>query len=156
MNGARMTHLDAGTYEIEVHDNSTFHDFHLTGPGVNKTTEVDTKSTESWLVTFTDGVYTFVCDPHAAQMKGSFTVGSAQPPPPPPAPPPARCKVPRVVGTKLPAAKRAITRARCRVGRVRRARSRKPSGRVVSQSPRPGVKRPRGARVNLVVSRGRR
>jgi hypothetical protein len=155
MNGVRVTHLDAGTYEIEVHDNSTFHNFHLTGPGVDKATEVDTKGVETWLVTFTDGVYKFVCDPHASIMKGEFTVGSAQPPPPPP-PPRVRCKVPKVVGKKLPAAKRAITRAHCSVGRVRKARSRKPSGRVLSQSPRGGVTRAKGTRVTLVVSRGRR
>jgi beta-lactam-binding protein with PASTA domain len=63
--------------------------------------------------------------------------------------------VPKVVGKKLLVAKRAITRARCRVGRVRKARSRRASGRVLSQSPRAGVKRPRGTRVNLVVSRRR-
>ena len=104
-------------------------------------------------MTFTDGVYRFVCDPHASFMKGSFTVGTAQPPPPPPQP---KCKVPKVVGRKMPAARRMITRAHCRVGRVRRAKSRKPRGRVVKQSPRWGVKRARGARVNLVVSRGKR
>jgi len=153
MNGVKVTHLDAGTYEIEVHDNSTFHNFQLTGPGVSKSTEVEFKGTVTWLVTFTDGVYKFVCVPHASFMNGSFTVGSAQPPPPPP---PAKCKVPRVVGKKLVVAKRAIKRARCRVGRVRKARSRRPSGRVLSQRPRAGVKRPRGTRVNLVVSRGRR
>ena len=152
MNGTRVTHLAAGTYQIEVHDNSTFHDFHLTGPGVDMKTEVDTRSVVAWTVTFTDGVYTFVCDPHASFMKGSFTVGSAQPPPPPP----PKCKVPKVVGKKLPTARRMITRARCRVGRVRRARSRKPRGRVVRQAPRWGVSRARGTRVNLVVSRGRR
>jgi beta-lactam-binding protein with PASTA domain len=38
---------------------------------------------------------------------------------------------------------------------VRRARSPKPRGRIVSQSPRAGVSRTRGTRVNLVVSRGR-
>ena len=81
MNGARVTHLEAGTYEVEVHDNSTFHNFHLTGPGVEKSTDIDFKGTTTWLVTFTDGVYRFICDPHAAQMKGEFTVGSAQPPP---------------------------------------------------------------------------
>jgi hypothetical protein len=155
MNGAKVTHLEAGTYEVEVHDNSTFHNFHLTGPGVEKSTAVDFKGTTIWLVTFTDGVYRFVCDPHAAQMKGEFTVGSAQPPPPPP-PPPVRCKVPKVIGKKLPVARRTIVRAHCRVGRVRKARSRRARGRVVSQSPRAGVRRPRGTRVNLVVSRGRR
>ena len=153
MNGVQVTHLTAGTYQIQVHDNSTFHNFHLTGPGVDKSTEIDTKSVVAWTVTFTDGVHKYVCDPHASFMKGSFTVGTAQPPPPPP---PPKCKVPKVVGKKLPTARRMITRAHCRVGRVRRAKSRKPLGRIVEQSPRWGVKRARGARVSLVVSRGKR
>ena len=153
MNGTRVTHLTAGTYAIQVHDNSTFHNFHLSGPGVDRKTEIDFKGTQTWTVTFTDGVYRFVCDPHASFMRGSFTVGTAQPPPPPP---PPKCKVPRVVGKKLPTARRMITRARCRVGRVRQIRSLKPRGRIVKQSPRWGITRPRGARVSLVVSRGKR
>ena len=153
MNGTRVTHLTAGTYEIQVRDNSTFHNFHLSGPGIDRETEIDFKGTQTWTVTFTDGVYRFVCDPHASFMKGSFTVGTAQPPPPPP---PPKCKVPKVVGRKLPMARRMITRAHCRVGRVRRAESRRPRGRVVKQSPRWGVKRARGARISLVVSRGKR
>jgi PASTA domain-containing protein/copper binding plastocyanin/azurin family protein len=153
MNGSPVTHLAAGTYTITVHDNSTFHDFHLTGPGVDRKTDVDFKGTQTWTVTLTDGVYRFVCDPHASFMKGSFTVGSAQPPPPPP---PPKCKVPKVVGKKLATARRMITRARCRVGRVSRARSGKARGLVVKQTPRWGVSRARGARVNLIVSRGKR
>jgi beta-lactam-binding protein with PASTA domain len=39
---------------------------------------------------------------------------------------------------------------------VRRAKSRKTRGRVVKQTPRWGVSRAKGTRVNLVVSRGRR
>ena len=74
MNGTRVMHLAAGTYQIEVHDNSTFHDFHLTGPGVDMKTEVDTRSVVTWTVTFTDGVYTFVCDPHVSTMNGHFRV----------------------------------------------------------------------------------
>ena len=132
MNGTRVTHLTAGTYEIQVHDNSTFHNFHLNGPGVDQSTEIDYEGHATWTVTFTDGVYKFVCDPHASFMKGSFTVGTAQPPPPPP---PPKCKVPKVVGKKLPTARRMITRAHCRVGRVRRAKSRKPRGRVVEAEP---------------------
>jgi plastocyanin len=151
MNGVAVTHLTAGTYLIQVHDNSTFHNFHLTGPGVDQSTLVDTRGVVTWTVTFTDGVYRFVCDPHASFMKGSFTVGSAQPPPPPP-----KCKVPKVVGKKLPTARRMVTRAHCRVGRVRRVKSARPLGRVVKQTPRWGVKRAQGARVNLFVSRGRR
>ena len=70
--------------------------------------------------------------------------------PPPPAP--ARCIVPRVVGFRLATARTRIVRAKCRVGRVRRARSRR-VGRVLSQSPRARSVRPRGTRVNLVVGR---
>jgi Tol biopolymer transport system component len=72
-------------------------------------------------------------------------------PPPPPAPP-VRCIVPRVIGLRLATARARIGRANCRVGRVRRARSRR-VGRVLSQSPRARSVRPRGTRVNLVVGR---
>jgi hypothetical protein len=65
------------------------------------------------------------------------------------------CIVPRVTGKKLAAARRSIRKAHCVVGRVRRARSRRPSGRVVAQSLRPGLRRPMGTKVNVVVSRGR-
>lgn len=62
----------------------------------------------------------------------------------------ARCRVPRVVGKVLSAARRAIVRAGCRVGRVRKARSTR-AGRVVRQRPRPGTTTPQGTRVHLVV-----
>jgi uncharacterized repeat protein (TIGR01451 family) len=81
------------------------------------------------------------------------------PPPPPPAPPrtsPAKCRVPAVVGRKLSAARQRIRRAKCAVGRVRRVRSRRSAGVVISQTPRAGRTLRRGGRVNLVVSRGRR
>lgn len=71
---------------------------------------------------------------------------------PPPPPPPVRCVVPRVVGLRLSVARARIGRANCRVGSVRRARSRR-AGKVLSQSPRAGSRRPRGAKVNLVVGR---
>jgi Tol biopolymer transport system component len=74
---------------------------------------------------------------------------SATPPPPRPT---VRCIVPRVVGFRLATARARIGRASCRVGRVRRARSRR-VGRVLSQSPRARSVRPRGTRVNLVVGR---
>ena len=72
-----MTRLKAGTYSITVNDKSTFHNFHLTGPGaVNKKTSVCFKGTPSktWTVTFRKGTYRYVCDPHATMMKGSFKV----------------------------------------------------------------------------------
>lgn len=72
--------------------------------------------------------------------------------PPPPPQPVRRCVVPRVIGLRLAKARARIRRSNCRVGRVRRARSRR-VGRVVKQSPRAGSRRARGARVNLVVGR---
>jgi FG-GAP-like repeat/PASTA domain len=65
------------------------------------------------------------------------------------------CKVPRVTKKALPAAKRAIARAHCRVGKIRRTSSRIQRGRVVSQKPKPGTVMPAGGKVNLVVSRGK-
>ena len=50
-------------------------------------------------------------------------VMGAPPPPPPPPPPPVRCRVPRVLGLRLGAAKRKIRAAHCSVGSVRRAQA---------------------------------
>ena len=66
---------------------------------------------------------------------------------------PLRCLVPKVIGFRVAAAKRRIRLAHCSVGRVRARRSAR-IGRVVAQSPRPGVERRLGFPVGLV--RGRR
>jgi plastocyanin len=81
--GTRVTHLDAGTYTIRVHDLSEIHDFHLFGPGVSESTAVENKEEATWTVTLTDGTYTYQCDPHRTVMHGSFTVGTVSTPPPP-------------------------------------------------------------------------
>ena len=84
----------------------------------------------------------------------------APPPPPPVAPPPpaqARCVVPNVRGKTIPAARLAFARSRCVLGRVSRAySSRVRKSRIIGQSRRAGSRHPRGTRVNVVVSRGRR
>jgi plastocyanin len=67
--------LTAGSYKLVVNDQSTAHNFHLTGPGVDVSTEVGEEEEESFDIELQLGEYTFVCDPHASQMKGSFTVG---------------------------------------------------------------------------------
>jgi len=72
--GKSVKSLKAGKYLIVVSDPSTTHNFHLTGPGVNKKTSVSGKGTFKWTVTLKKGTYKFVCDPHASFMKGSFTV----------------------------------------------------------------------------------
>jgi uncharacterized delta-60 repeat protein len=75
---------------------------------------------------------------------------------PAPPPPPPRCRVPNVRGKKLPVARSAITKAHCKVGKVRRKTSKKVKrGRVISQRPKPRTTLPNRGKVNLVVSRGR-
>jgi hypothetical protein len=62
-----------------------------------------------------------------------------------------------VGGKTLPAAKRTLALANCRVGKVGHAYSRiVKRGRVISQKPKFGTVRPGGSRVNLIVSQGRR
>ena len=74
-----------------------------------------------------------------------------------PPPPVRRCVVPRVVGLRLPAARRKIVRARCRVGRVRKVvSSARRRGRVVAQAPRPGRRYAVGRRISLKVGEGPR
>ena len=68
--------LTAGDYTIVVNDQSSAHNFHLTGPGgVDVATDVSAEGEESLGVTLEAGEYTFVCDPHASSMNGTFTVG---------------------------------------------------------------------------------
>jgi plastocyanin len=67
--------LTPGEYTINISDQSDEHNFHLTGPGVDEMTEVSEEGDVTWTVTLQAGEYTFVCDPHASQMNGSFTVG---------------------------------------------------------------------------------
>jgi hypothetical protein len=69
----------------------------------------------------------------------------------------APCRVPKVVGKPLASAKSTIAKGHCRSGTVHHAySSTKAKGTVVSQSSRAGRVLPAGARIDLVVSRGRR
>lgn len=73
--GKRVTTLAAGTYTITVQDRARDHNFHLRGPGVNKDSGISRAATLTWTVRFRKGArYTYVCDPHASLMRGSFTV----------------------------------------------------------------------------------
>jgi hypothetical protein len=70
---------------------------------------------------------------------------------------PAQCVVPNVKGKKLAAARTAITHAHCAVGKISKAASKKvPKGKVISQKPTPGKHLTAGAKVNLVVSKGKK
>jgi hypothetical protein len=71
--------------------------------------------------------------------------------------PASTCRVPKVVGKSLAAAKLALKQRHCRTGTVGYAYSRKiEKGIVSSQSRRVGRVLPANSKVNLVVSRGRR
>jgi plastocyanin len=66
--------LTAGSYTLVVNDQSSSHNFHLTGPGVDVSTDVSETGEKSFDIELQAGEYKFVCDPHASQMNGSFTV----------------------------------------------------------------------------------
>jgi len=72
--GTKVSKLKAGTYRLVVADRAAIHNFHLRGPGVNKATGVGSSGTTTWTVKLKAGKYTYVCDPHASGMKGSFRV----------------------------------------------------------------------------------
>jgi len=73
--GKRIATLPRGTYSITVRDRSDEHNFALTGAGVRKTvTGVDFVGTKTVTVRLGSGQVTFVCVPHADDMRGRFKV----------------------------------------------------------------------------------
>jgi plastocyanin len=68
--------ITAGDYTLVVNDQSSAHNFHLTGPGgVDVSTDVSAEGEQTFDVTLVPGEYKFQCDPHASSMNGTFTVG---------------------------------------------------------------------------------
>jgi hypothetical protein len=76
--GAAVTHLDAGTYQLVVHDLGALHNFHLAGGNgaVNAATDIEFVGDQTFSVTLVDGSYSYYCDAHIESMRGSFTVGT--------------------------------------------------------------------------------
>jgi len=72
--GESVETLAAGSYTLLTDDQSSIHNFHLTGEGVDVDTGVSESGTDSFEMTVTEGTYTFVCDPHAGSMNGNFEV----------------------------------------------------------------------------------
>ena len=68
--------ITAGDYTLVVNDQSSAHNFHLTGPGgVDVSTDVSAEGEQTFDVKLVPGEYKFQCDPHASSMNGTFTVG---------------------------------------------------------------------------------
>ena len=76
LKGKSVATLKTGVrYRFLISDRSSIHDFHLTGPGLNRMlTTVDFTGTRSFVLTLRKGVYRYFCDPHASLMHGGFRV----------------------------------------------------------------------------------
>jgi hypothetical protein len=72
--GNAISNLAAGTYQLTVHDDSGIHNFHVKGSGVDDATSITKAEVKTYSLTLTPGTYTFICDAHPTQMKGSFKV----------------------------------------------------------------------------------
>ena len=74
--GKKVTKLKAGTpYRFVISDRSSIHDFHLSGPGINRVlTGVGFTGTKSFVLKLRKGAYHFQCDPHADFMHDRFAV----------------------------------------------------------------------------------
>jgi plastocyanin len=73
--GKRVSLVSRGTYSLTVRDSSDEHNFYLSGPGVKKQiTGVGFVGTKTVTVKLGAGKYSFVCTPHADDMRGGFSV----------------------------------------------------------------------------------
>jgi hypothetical protein len=82
----------------------------------------------------------------ARSVTATFTLQSSPP----------VCLVPKVKGKTLVAAKGALAQAHCTTGKVTKRFSKVKKGRVISQGPKPGTNLASGAKVNLVISKGKK
>ena len=76
MQGKTVTKLKAGKpYRFVISDRADIHDFHLSGPGLNRVlTSVEFTGTKTFVLRLKKGSYRFVCDPHSTVMHGRFLV----------------------------------------------------------------------------------
>ena len=62
--------LAPAKYTFVINDKSNIHNFHLTGPGVDRKTTVAFTGTTRWTLKLRAGTYTYLCDPHATALMG--------------------------------------------------------------------------------------
>lgn len=120
-NGTPVRDIPAGTYTIEVRDRSRLHNFRLTGPGVERRTDIADVETVTWVVTFRDeSLYEYFSESHPGEMYGSFTTGGGPPIPPAAPPPPVGSTLYATVGPGFRIS--FTTRRGARINRVRPGR----------------------------------
>jgi len=67
--------LKAGKYKFKISDQSSSHNFHVSGPGVNKDlTAIGFTGTKTVTLKLKKGTYQYYCVPHKSFMHGSFKV----------------------------------------------------------------------------------
>ena len=66
--------LKRGKYTIAIRDRSQEHNFHLRGPVSRTFSSIGWTGSKTVTVTLKAGRYTYVCDPHADEMRGGFRV----------------------------------------------------------------------------------
>ena len=72
--GTEVTHASPGSHKFVISDESSFHNFHLLGPGVSKKTGIAFAGNRTWKLTLQIGTYKFRCDAHPKTMHGGFDV----------------------------------------------------------------------------------
>jgi plastocyanin len=99
-NGTPVRDIPAGTYTVEVRDRSRLHNFRLSGPGVERRTDIADTGTVTWTVTFRDeSIYEYLSESHPDEMYNTFTTGGGPPIPPPAPPPPVGATLYATVGS---------------------------------------------------------
>jgi plastocyanin len=120
-NGDPVRDIPAGTYVVEVRDRSRLHNFRLSGPGVERRTDIVDTGTVMWTVTFRDeSTYEYMSESHPDEMYNTFTTGGGPPIPPPAPPPPVGSRLYATVGPGFRIA--FTTRRGARISRVRPGR----------------------------------
>jgi plastocyanin len=66
--------LKRGKYVVTVRDRSSEHNFHLRGPSGRVLSSVGWSGTKTVTLVLKPGRHTYVCDPHADEMRGSLRV----------------------------------------------------------------------------------
>jgi hypothetical protein len=74
-NGTVVKSASAGRKTFVIRDRSSAHNFHLSGPGVDRRTRITFVGKTRWTVTLSAGTYTYICDVHPSTMRRSFSVG---------------------------------------------------------------------------------